>query len=587
MVEGPHRRSAHRPLLAVFAAGTAIATCLAVSSVAFQQASSSSPADVVFRDVAAEAGVAVTHVNGASPQKYFAEIMGSGGLFFDFDDDGWIDIFLVDGGSIADPKVAATARHRLFRNRGNGTFEDASARSGIRHREYGMGACAGDYDNDGAVDLYVTNYGPNALYRNAGGGRFTEVPRAGGADTALWSTSCAFVDVDRDGFLDLFVTNYVAAEKSNNKFCGRRGPMELRGYCHPLAYDPLPNVLYRNTGKGSFVDVSAKAGIAGLESNGLGVAVADVDEDGWSDVFVANDGKPNFLFRNTGRGVFEEAGLLSGVSLAADSRPRAGMGTAFGDFDGDGRLDLVVTNHEFEMHSLFRSLGGGVFTDVTRESGLGPATLPYVGFGVAFVDFDNDGSRDLAIVNGNVVDNIAEFRKGAKHAQPSLLLRNAGGRFRSLGKQGGPAFAAETVSRALAKGDIDNDGDLDLLITSNGGAVQLLLNDGGSRRNALLVRTIGSTSLTTGGVRSNRDGIGARVRLSAGGRTYVDQVTSGSSYLAQNDMRVHFGLGAAARADLEVMWPGGTVDVVKDVPANHIITVREGQGETQRVPFRR
>ena len=537
--------------------------------------------NVTFRDIAAAARVNVTHVNGASPAKYFAEIMGSGGLFFDFDDDGWIDIFIVDGGSIASPKIAASARHRLFRNRHNGTFEDVTAQSGIRHREYGMGACAGDYDNDGAVDLYVTNYGPNMLYRNMGNGRFTEVPGAGGANTALWSTSCAFTDVDRDGFLDLFVTNYVKADRTNNKFCGRRSPTMLRGYCHPLAYDPSPNVLYRNTGKGTFADITAKAGIAGYLGNGLGVAVTDVNEDGWPDVFVANDGKPNFLFRNKGNGVFEEAGLVAGVSLAADAKPRAGMGTAFGDYDGDGRLDLVVTNHEFEMHSLFRSLGGGVFTDVTLESGLGPATLPYVGFGVAFLDYDNDGRRDLAIVNGNVVDNIAEFRKGAKHAQPSLLLRNTGDRFLNVSKQTGPAFARETVSRALAKGDIDNDGDLDLLITSNGGPVQLLLNDGGNRNNALLIRTI-----ATG--KSNRDGIGARLRLTAGGRTFVDQVTSGSSYLAQNDMRVHVGLGSATRMDrLEITWPDGRVEVMDNPPVNHVITVREGQGETQRVPFAR
>ena len=554
-----------------------------------QQASSATPADVVFKDIAAAAGVSVRHVNGASPDKYFAEIMGSGGLFFDFDDDGWLDIFIVDGGSIADPKVAATARHRLFRNRGNGMFEDVSAQSGITHHEYGMGACAGDYDNDGAVDLYVTNYGPNALYRNMGKGRFMEVPRAGGAGTALWSTSCAFTDVDRDGFLDLFVTNYVQAEKANNKFCGKRSPVMLRGYCHPLAYDPSPNVLYRNTGKGTFEDISMKAGIAGVRGNGLGVAVTDVNDDGWPDVFVANDGRPNFLFRNTGGGKFEEAGLLAGVSLAADAKPRAGMGTAFGDYDGDGRLDLVVTNHEFEMHSLFRNLGGGVFTDVTLESGIGPVTLPYVGFGVAFLDYDNDGRRDLAIVNGNVVDNIAEFRKGAKHAQPSLLLRNAGNRFQSVGKQSGPPFAVETVSRALAKGDIDNDGDLDLLITSNGGAVQLLLNEGGNRNNALLVRAIGaspSPSTTLGA--SNRDGIGARVRVTAGGRTFVDQVTSGSSYLAQNDMRVHFGLGTATKVDrLEITWPDGKVDAIQNLPVNHVVTVREGQGETRRVPFAR
>ena len=442
-----------------------------------------------------------------------------------------------------------------------------------------MGACAGDYDNDGLVDLYVTNYGANVLYRNLGGGRFQEVPGAGGAGSPLWSTSCAFIDVDSDGYLDLFVTSYVQADRANNKFCGKTSPPRMRGYCSPLAYDPAPSVLYRNTGTGAFEDVSVKAGIAAYRGNGLGVAVTDVDEDGWPDVFVANDGMPNFLFRNTGKGTFEEVGLLAGVSVAADGKARAGMGTAFGDYDGDGKLDLVVTNHEYEMHSLFAGLGGGVFTDVTLESGLGPLTLPYVGFGVAFLDFDNDTKRDLAIVNGNVVDNIAEFRKGARHAQPKLLLRNVGSRFRRV-VQAGPGFATEMVGRALAKGDIDNDGDLDLLVTNNGGAVQLLLNEGGNRNNALLVRAIGT--------KSNRDGVGARLRLKVGALTLVDQVTSGSSYLAQHDLRVHFGLGAAAKSDrLEIAWPSGRVDVMENLPVNHVITIREGEGEIRRVPFGR
>jgi hypothetical protein len=559
-----------------------VGVCLAASGLiaaSRTQGARPRPVEVAFRDIAGAAGLTVTHVNGASAEKYFAEIMGSGGLFLDFDDDGWIDIFLVDGGSIADERVAATARHRLYRNRGDGTFEDVTAASGIRHREYGMGACAGDYDNDGAVDLYITNYGPNVLYRNAGGGRFVDVPQAGGANTPLWSTSCAFVDVDKDGFLDIVVTNYVEADRMNNVFCGTTSP-RVRGYCHPQVYEALPNVLYRNTGTGTFTDVSKTAGIAGHRGRGLGVAVADVDEDGWPDIFVANDGVPNFLFRNRGKGVFEEVGLLAGVSVAVDGKARAGMGTAFGDYDGDGRLDLVVTNHEAEMHSLFRSLGGGVFTDVTLESGLGPLTLPFVGFGVAFLDFDNDTTRDLAIANGNVVDNIAQFRPGAKHAQRNLLLRNAGGRFRIAAAQSDPSFATPTVSRALAKGDIDNDGDLDLLVTNNGGAVQLLENVGGNRGNALLVRTIGTAG--------NRDGVGARLRLTVGARTFVDHVTSGSSYLGQNDPRVHFGVGEATTADhLEITWPSGRVDVLKNLPVNHVLTVREGAGEIRRVPFAR
>jgi enediyne biosynthesis protein E4 len=559
----------------------AIAASLALSTLLAAQAppARTNATEVLFRDIARAAGIAVTHVNGASSEKYFAEIMGSGGLFFDFDDDGWLDVLIVDGGSVADPRVAATARHRLFRNRGNGTFEDVTVASGIRHRQYGMGACAGDYDNDGAVDVYFTNYGPNTLYRNLGGGRFREVPGAGGAASPLWSTSCAFADLDKDGNLDLFVTNYVNAPRTNNKFCGKATPPRLRGYCHPLAYDPLPNLLYRNTGKGGFEDVSAKSGIAAHRGNGLGVAIADVDEDGWADVFVANDGRPNFLFHNDGGGKFREGGLLAGVSVAADGKARAGMGTAFGDYDGDGKFDLIVTNHEYEMHSLFRALGAGVFTDVTLETGLGPVTLPYVGFGVAFFDFDNDTRRDLAIVNGNVVDNIAQFRTGAMHAQPKLLLRNDGSRFRRV-EQAGAGFAADRVGRALAKGDIDNDGDLDLLITNNGGPVELLRNDGGNRRNALLVRAIGT--------RSNRDAIGARLTLAAGNQTFVDQVTSGSSYLAQHDRRVHFGLGSAARADrLEIAWPSGRIDVVNNLPANHVVVVREGEGEIGRVPFTR
>ena len=579
---GSHDVPRARPVsVSGFSIAIAIVLCLAQFHPAARlQTIPATSAQVIFRDSAAAAGLGFTHVNGASPEKYFAEIMGSGGLFFDFDDDGWIDIFLVDGGSIADPRVAATAKHRLYRNRGNGSFEDVTTQSGIRHREYGMGACAGDFDNDGAIDLYVTNYGPNVLYRNAGHGRFTEVAGAGGArDAGLWSTSCAFTDVDRDGYLDLFVTNYVDAQRTNNKFCGKDTPPRIRGYCHPLAYGPLTSVLYHNTGRGTFENVSAKAGVAAYRGNGLGVAVTDVDDDGWPDIFVANDGMPNFLFRNKGKGTFEEVGLVSGVSVAADSKPRAGMGTAFGDFDGDGKLDLVVTNHEFEMHSLFRSLGGGVFTDVTQESGLGPVTLPYVGFGVAFLDFDNDTRNDLAIVNGNVVDNIALFRKGAKHAQPSLLLRNVGNRFQRV-KEAGPGFETEMVSRTLAKGDIDNDGDVDLVITNNGGAVQLLLNEGGNRNGALMVRAIGT--------KSNRDGIGARLRLTVGSRTLVDQVTSGSSYLGQHDFRVHFGLGAATKADrLEIAWPSGRVDVLENLPANHVITVREGEGEIRRVPFTR
>ena len=536
---------------------------------------------VTFRDIAPAAGVVFRHVNGASPAKHFAETMGSGGLFFDYDGDGWIDIFLVDGGSQADPAIGRTARHRLFRNRQNGSFEDVTAKSGIRHGGYGMGACAGDYDNDGRIDLYITNASANALYRNAGSGSFTDVTAAAGVGSTRWASSCGFLDFDRDGDLDIFVTNYVTMGKNANRVC-RGGTPAVRVYCHPLNFEGTQNTLYRNNGKGTFTDVVAQAGIATFRGNGLGVAVADYDDDGLVDVFVANDAVPNFLFHNDGKGRFTETALGAGVAVATDGQARAGMGTMFGDYDGDGRVDLVVTNHETEMHSLFRNLGGGLFADATVPSGVGPATVPYVGFGVVFFDYDNDSDLDLAEVNGHVIDNVAQVRNGGRYAQKRLLLQNTGGRFRDVSAQSGPAFAAESVGRTLASGDIDNDGDLDLLVTNNGGRAELLRNDGGNRANGLLIRLAGE--------KSNRDGIGARLRItlgtSGGTRTLVRDVASGGSYQGQNDLRVHVGLGDRTRAErIEIRWPSGLVEQITDVPANQIITVREGQGIVAAIPF--
>jgi hypothetical protein len=535
---------------------------------------------VTFTDIAANAGLRFTNINDPSAQKYLPETMGSGAALFDYDNDGWLDIFLVDGGSIADEQAAKRARHRLFRNLRNGRFEDVTARSGIEHRGYGMGVCAGDYDRDGLVDLYITSFGPNTLYRNRGGGAFVDVSRAAGVDAAAWSTSCAFADLDGDGDLDLFVTNYLDASVSNNPFCGDERA-HRRTYCHPLAFKPLHNIVYRNNGNGTFTDVSAQTGIAKFSGNGLGIVIADFDDDQRPDVFIANDAMPNFLFYNEGGWRFTEGALAAGVAVAADGKARAGMGTDAADYDGDGRLDLVVTNHEFETTSVFRNLGGRLFAYATGESGVAVATRPFVGFGAQFTDYDNDGALDLAIVNGHVLDNTAQLFPGSSHAQRRLLFHNTGTRrFVEVGKTSGSGFAPDQVGRGLSVGDIDNDGDEDLLVTNNGGPVELLRNDGGNAQNALLIQLVGRTS--------NTAGVGARVRVTAGGRTQVREVKAGSSYLTSSDVRVHVGLGRAARVDrLEVRWLGGRSEVLENVAANQIVTIREGNGIVKQTPFAR
>ena len=527
---------------------------------------------VRFTEVTRESGIAFRHVNGATPEKHLVETMGSGGLFFDYDNDGWIDVFLVDGGSLTDARIASQAKHRLYHNRGNGTFEDVTARSQIQHRDYGMGACAGDYDNDGWIDLYVTNFGPNVLYRNRGDGSFTDVTKAAHVGDPRWSASCAFADLDRDGDLDLFVVNYVDADRRTTPYCGN-AKLGRRFYCHPLNYPSLPNTLYRNDGRGVFTDVSAASGIGNHRGNGLGVVVTDYDGDGWPDVFVANDSVANFLFRNTRNLRFVEAALGAGVAVATDGKARAGMGVDAGDYDGDGRDDMMITNLDFETHSLFRNLGDGLFGYATRTSGIGFATLPYVGFGVAFLDVDNDSRLDVAIANGHIMDNAPLFRSGTTYAQRKLLFRNGGaGRFVEIGRSAGDGFGLERVSRGLAAGDIDNDGDLDLLVTNNGQTADLLRNDS-PHANSLLVRALAGT----------RDAIGARVRVTIAGRTQVREVRAGSSYLSQNDLRLHFGLGDADVVDrVEVTWPSQRVDIATGIAANQILTLREGRGLVDR-----
>jgi len=562
-------------------AGSAIVAAIALLTAAdlIGQRTDAPAAFTLFTDITRAAGIDFTNINGASADKHLVETMGSGGLFFDYDNDGWVDIFLVDGGSLADRAVADKARHRLYHNLHNGTFADVSDASGIQHREYGMGACAGDYDNDGFVDLYVTNFGPNTLYRNRHDGTFQDVTRAAGVGAPRWSTSCAFADFDHDGDLDLFLTNYVDAPPDRSPYCGN-AQLKIRTYCHPLNFQPLTSIVYRNNGNGTFTDATAAFGVAAYRGNGLGVIVADLDDDDWPDVFVANDTMPNFLFMNERGKRFTENGLAAGVAVATDGTPRAGMGTDAGDYDGDGRLDLIVTNLDLETHSLFRNLGGGLFAYMTPLVGLSAATRPFVGFGVDWIDYDNDGALDLAMTNGHVLDKTELLRAGSKYAQRSQLFHNVEGRFVETGRGTGSPFDVERVGRGLAAGDIDNDGDLDLLMTVNGGRAVLLRNEAARSQNALLVQTIGKTA--------NRDGIGARLKLTSGGHSQIREVKSGSSYLSQNDMRAHFGLGRATMADrLEIRWPGGRTETVEKVPANLIITLREGEGIVKRTPMAR
>jgi len=527
---------------------------------------------VTFTDITHEAGLEFRPINGASAQKHIAETMGSGALFFDFDDDGWLDVFLVDGGSLEDATLGARARHRLYRNKGGGRFEDVTQASGIEHRGYGMGACAADYDNDGRVDLFVTNAGPDQLFHNDGNGAFTEVSRRAGVGSDLLGSSCAFADIDNDGDVDLFVANYVDADSS--KVCG---DARARAYCRPDVYSGVPSAMYRNNADGTFVDVTKASGLDRADGKALGVVFADYDNDGHVDLFVANDLTRNFLYHNEGKGVFKEVGLPAGVALASDGRVRAGMGTDVGDYDGDGLLDLVVTNFESETHSLFRNLGRGLFADATFESGVGPLTLPFLGFGVAFFDHDNDSDLDLAIANGHVLDNANLFRSTSRYAQRNLLLRNDGkGRFIEVGRQSGAVWALEKVSRALVTGDIDNDGDLDVLVSNNGQPPDLLRNEGsaGSGR-ALLVKLRGRTS--------NREGIGAVVTATVGARRFLREVRAGSSYLGQNDVRLHFGVAGATMVDrLDIRWPNGQIETIKAIAAQQVVTIGEGVGIVDR-----
>ena len=519
-----------------------------------------------FVEIAQEAGIGFRHINGASGRYYYVEAYGSGAVFLDYDNDGYQDLYAVNGAPLPGFEADGVPTNAFYRNRGDGTFTDVTVSTGTGHAGYGMGSCVGDIDNDGFADLYVTNFGPNVLYRNRGDGTFADVTAAAGVGDARLSTSAAFADIDNDGDLDLYVANNARIDLESDEGC-RRG--EIPVYCAPTEYPGESGVLYRNDSSGKFADITRAAGLYNDAGRQLGVVFGDYDTDGDTDLYVANDMTANFLYRNDGQARFAEVGLSAGVALSESARPEAGMGTDFGDFDRDGDLDIAVCNFQWEACRLYRNDGDDAFADMSFASGLGEPTLATLTFGTDFLDYDNDGDLDLYLANGHVHPEVEAFDKATSYPQLDQLFVNDGsGKFALAIEDMGPGMALAGVSRGAAFADIDNDGDMDAFVSNNNQRPFLLRNDGGNRNHWLAIKTIGRVS--------NRDGIGARVKVISGDLVQIEEVRSGSSYLSQNDLRVYFGLGRRERVDrVEIRWPSGIVQTLEEMAIDSIHRVEE------------
>jgi enediyne biosynthesis protein E4 len=550
----------------------------------------SSDLGVSFLNVARESGLTVkTIFGGEHKNKYLLETTGCGIAFYDYDNDGWLDIFIVNGWRLEGFPAGSEPTSHLFHNNRDGTFSDVTAKAGLAHSGWGQGVCIGDYDNDGWEDLFVTSYGKNVLYHNNGEGTFTDVSQKAGVagKGTRWNTGCAFVDYDRDGRLDLFVANYIDMDLATAPV-PESGPCLYKSVmvaCGPPGLQGGKNILYHNNGDGTFTDVSEAAGIFRANGTyGLGVLTADFDNDGWPDIYVANDSTASALYHNKKNGTFEDVAIEAGCALSPDGKPQAGMGVSAADYDLDGNLDLVKTNFAGDTPSLYHNLGGGSFEDATFTAGLGAHTQ-FLGWGCGFFDFDNDGWPDILICNGHVYPEVEQLKTEAGYPQRKLLYRNLrNGHFADVSFQAGTGISDPVAARGCAFGDFDNDGNIDVVVNTVNDYPQLLHCTSKTGNNWIKIRTIGT--------KSNRSGIGARLICITHppGETkphqQIDEVRSGGSYISQNDLRIHFGIGKAEKVDvLEIRWPSGQVDTLKDVKANQLIFVKEGAGIARTMQF--
>ncbi|HXU18509.1 MAG TPA: CRTAC1 family protein [Terriglobales bacterium] len=518
-------------------------------------------------------GITWKHSSGKSPEHYLPETTGAGCAFFDYDNDGWMDVYLVNSGKCDFFDPNPPLRNALYHNNRDGTFTDVTLRAGVPGGGYGQGVAVGDYDGDGFPDLYVTQYGRNILYHNNRDGTFTDVTEKAGVAAPGWSSSAVWFDYDNDGKLDLFVCRFVEFSKEKNKDC-RVGDDAKRGYCIPHVYRPTASWLFHNQGDGTFTDVSKSSGIGGHLGKAWGVVAADINNDGLVDLFVANDTVANFLFANRGNGKFDEIGEVSGVAYSAEGRPRSGMGVDAADFDQDGWIDLFVANIDHEMYSLYRNNHDETFDDQAGRTGIAKATRLMSGWGLKFFDFDNDGKLDLFLANGNPDDLIERLQPQVTYEEPPLLFRNTGKGFENVSQQAGPVFGQRLSARGLAVGDFNNDGSIDALISVNDGAPILLRNNSEPRNHWLGVRLIGT--------KSNPDAVGASVACQAQDLKLTRVRVGGGSYLSDHDPRMVLGIGGRTKIDwLEVKWPqpSGKTERLMDLPLDRYITIVEGQGK--------